>query len=215
MLLGGRAARFLSRRELAARPPHPAAEVIAAPPRLLLGPRALHRTRYSTRHHEFGARRCRNSDGSPCYKPPAICGHSARIGVPRSAAPLHGAQRVAPSAPCCPRCWQSAPYSFRTRSMRYIPHDDQKATRTNLHAPVVGHAQPACARPRAERDASTARRHRPQRKSDYSPYRGRLRQLPHDVSALWTVRGAWQTNSLLPQPAVNLTSTLELGEFLE
>lgn len=41
------------------------------------------------------------------------------------------------------------------------------------------------------------------------------RQLPHDVSALWTVRGAWQSNSLLPQPAVNLTSTLELGEFLE
>jgi hypothetical protein len=29
-------------------------------------------------------------------KSPAICGHSARIGVPRSAAPLHGAQRVAP-----------------------------------------------------------------------------------------------------------------------
>ena len=29
-------------------------------------------------------------------------------------------------------------------------------------------------------------------------------QFPHDVSALWTVRGAWQGNSLLPQPAVNL-----------
>src|ERR1700683_1520791 len=41
------------------------------------------------------------------------------------------------------------------------------------------------------------------------------RQLPHDVSALWTVRGARQSTSLLPQPAVNLTSTLELGEFLE
>src|SRR4029453_17269337 len=41
------------------------------------------------------------------------------------------------------------------------------------------------------------------------------RQLPYNVSALWTVGGAWQGNSLLPQPAVNLTGTLELGEFLE